>query len=179
MLNKVKIISATTIAIMLLSGCANNSNVSANAQIIYIKQGTTFAKDSNIASNIKQECNLPAKMDKFLKIYGAKNNINFINKKNPTSKDTVLIVNITSAYSAGNAFIGHRKYVSVSGNLTQNGKTLSSYKAARKSGGGFMGGYKGSCSVLGGSIKRLARDTAEWAVSKPNNARIGDTYLIK
>jgi len=180
MLNKVKILTASTVAVMLLSGCtANNSSVSADAQTIYIKKGTTFSKDSQVASNIKQECNLPAKMDKFLKVYGAKNNINFVNKKNPSAKDTVLTLNITGAYSAGNAFTGHRKYVSIAGKLTKNGKTFSSYKAARKSGGGFMGGYKGSCSVLGGSVKRLARDTAEWAVTKQNKARLGDTYLIK
>ena len=38
--------------------------------------------------------------------------------------------------------------------------------------------FSNSCAVLGGAVKRLARDSAEWAVTSRNNARLGDVYLI-
>jgi len=177
-------IASILLAITVMTGCgANSSKITTpekieGAKTIYISSAARFAKKSRIALNIKKECNLNNQMMDYLKVYGAKNNINFIVTKNIKSKKNVLHITIDDAVSSGNAFIGHRKFVTISGKLIDQGKRYS-FKAARQSGGGFFGAYKSSCAVLGGSVKRLARDTAEWASFPDDGARLGDQYLIR
>jgi hypothetical protein len=177
-------ISSILFTIIVLTGCgANGSNASTpevnkNAKTIYIKNFASYAENSRIQPSIKKECNLNSQIIDYLKIYGAKNNINFVVTSDMKSHKNTLELIIDDAVSSGNAFIGHRKFVSISGKLKNQGEDYS-FKAARKSGGGFFGAYKSSCAVLGGTVKRLARDTAEWASMPNNNARLGDIYLLR
>ena len=182
-----KIISLSVISlisILFISGCGSNGTqvntpvVNKDYKTIFISSSADFKEGSNIDSRIKAECNLNSQIIDYLKIYGAKNNLNFVVTDNKNSKENTLNLTIDNAVSSGNAFIGHRKFVSISGKLKNQGKTYS-FKAARKSGGGFLGGYKSSCAVLGGTVKRLARDTAEWAALPNDSARLGDVYLLQ
>jgi len=182
-----KLISLSSIAltaVLFMTGCGSNSSqvntavASKDAKVIYISNSAGFAKGARINPAIKKECNLNAQIIDYLKIFGVKNNINFVVTANKKAKKNTLNLTIDNAVSEGNAFIGHRKFVSISGTLKDNGKTYS-FKAARKSGGGFFGAYKSSCAVLGGTVKRLARDTAEWTTMPNDGDRLGDIYLIQ
>jgi hypothetical protein len=40
--------------------------------------------------------------------------------------------------------------------------------------GGAFAGYKGSCSVLGRTIKAIGKDVAEWMKAPSKDAQLGD-----
>ena len=67
----------------------------------------------------------------------------------------------------------------IEGSLIKGGTKYSSFKAARRSGGGFFGGYRSSCSVLAKITKALGQDTASWLVDPYDNAKLGDVQLIR
>ena len=69
---------------------------------------------------------------------------------------------IVQAFSGGNAFIGHRKSVTVSATLIVDGEEIDSTIKMRNSGGGFFGGFKGSCDVLAHTVNTLGSDVSEW-----------------
>lgn len=73
-----------------------------------------------------------------------------------------LNVKITSAVSAGNAFIGHRKSVSVRAELYKDGVLVAKTGKTRDSAGGAFGGFKSSCSVLERTVNTLGNDIAKW-----------------
>jgi hypothetical protein len=81
---------------------------------------------------------------------------------------------IVSARSWGNVFIGHSKAATVNGTLYNNGKKVASFTARRVSGGGMWGDFKGSCSVLNRVTKVVAKDIANWLESPVDGARLGD-----
>ena len=73
-----------------------------------------------------------------------------------------MAVEITNAISGGNAFIGHRKSMTATAELFENGQSVDTATFTRNSGGGFGAGYKSSCSVLGRCTKALGNDFANW-----------------
>ncbi len=188
MLRNIKSLFVGLLAIAFMVGCdgpprpgapakVQVAEVSTDASTIYVSSKATY--DGAIAPNIKSECNIDTQVMEHIKIYASKNNINVIIDSNPKSSDKVLKISIIDAVSSGNAGIGHNKYVTISGKLYKGSKLESSFKASRRSGGGYFGGYKGSCSVLGSCAKTLGKDTAGWLVNPVNNAKLGDAYLIK
>jgi hypothetical protein len=40
--------------------------------------------------------------------------------------------------------------------------------------GGAFGGFKGSCSVLGRTVKALGKDIAQWLVQPAKGSQLGD-----
>jgi hypothetical protein len=74
----------------------------------------------------------------------------------------------------GNAFIGHSKYSRISGALYQDGDRVAGFRAVRASMGGAFAGYKGSCSVLGRTMKALGKDIAQWLTNPDDGAELGD-----
>ena len=52
--------------------------------------------------------------------------------------------------------------MSVKAELFVNGQSKGYVNLTRNSGGGFGGGFKGSCSVLGRCTKALGKDIAKW-----------------
>ncbi|MEA1892277.1 MAG: hypothetical protein U9N33_06145 [Campylobacterota bacterium] len=186
MFKNVKSLFIALVAVATMFGCQGPprpggepavAEVNADAKTIYISSKASFA--DGVAPNIKKECTIDAQVMKFIKAYAANHNINVIVDGKPKPSDTVLKVSIVEAISAGNAGVGHNKYITISGEL-YDGKTLqSSFKASRRSGGGYFGVYRGSCSVLGSCAKTLGKDTAGWLTSPVDNAKLGDIYLIK
>ena len=74
------------------------------------------------------------------------------------AKGRFLQLRIESAMAAGNAFVGHQKYVSTSAHLFENGKEIAQTTLSRDSMGGAFGGYKSSCSVLRRCVVTLGKD---------------------
>lgn len=155
------------------------SEVSKDAKTIYVSSKAVY-EGKQIASNIKAECQIDSQIMNFIKVYASKNNMNVIIDGKPKATDSVLKISILDAVSArAMGFGGHNKYIVISGKLYDGNKLTSSFKAARRSGGGYFGGYRSSCSVLGSCAKTLGRDTADWLITPTKNAKLGDDYLIQ
>ena len=173
------VISALLVAFTV--GCGGSAPKKSNMKVdaktaIKVQKAIPFAKGSRVATNIKAECGLPRKLSKFIVAYSVGEGIGVVAKGKVTrkTKGKALVVSITDAVSSGNAFTGHRKFSSIKGTLYNSGKKVASFTAARRSGGGAFGGYKGSCDILGNTVKILGRDVSTWLQHPVNGAHLGD-----
>ncbi len=143
---------------------------------ITIQNTVPFSPGNNIANNIKQECDLNQQLSAFIKEYATEKGVELrgVDVLDTSGSGNVVKIEITHAISMGNAFLGHRKSTSVKGELYDNGKLLASFTGGRNSGGGAFAGFKGSCAVLGRTVKVLGQDIATWLKQPSNNAHLGD-----
>ncbi len=141
-------------------------------QTIYIAKNATYDNPA-IKESIINDCTINSQVMQFIKDYATGRNIDIQFKDNIQPNELELKISITNAISRGSAFIGHYKYVEINGELIKDNKVLSSFRAARKDGGGRFGGYKGSCSVLGRATKVIGRDVSYWLSNPINNASLG------
>ena len=183
MFRNVKSIIMALVAVVVMVGCggsdepkpAQKAQVVAGMKNIYVSSKATY--DGPIAQNIKTECKIDSQVIHWLQAYAKKQGINIIIDGKPKANDSVLKISIIDAISQHVA-MGHNKYVVISGKLYDGKKLKASFKAARRSGGGYFGAYRNSCSVLGSCAKTLGRDTATWLKNPTNDAKLGDVYLI-
>lgn len=84
----------------------------------------------------------------------------------PENQAVYAKIEIESAISAGSAFIGHWKGISLSTTLYQDGRETAQNSFKRNSTGGMFGGFKGSCSVLYRTANVLGKDIAGWLTSQ-------------
>ena len=171
-----------------MTGCGSSNNnlntaklkniVDTSGENIKIASKIPYAKNSMVSYAIQTECNIQSQLSEYIKEYSEDNGLKVIIDDAPSPSDMVLNVTIDKAVSAGNAFLGHKKYIVITGKLLKNGKLLSTVHAARRSSGGFMGGFKGSCSVLGRAAKALGKDIGKWLSNPVDNVYIGNTNLI-
>ncbi len=186
MFKYLKLLLVGLVSVGLMSGCiggtpapegkVNASEIGVDAKVVFINTKAKY--DGKIADNIKTECKIDSQVMEFIKIYAAKHKINVVINGKPKSDDLVLEVSITDALSSGGG-MGHNKYIVISGKLYKGEVLESSFKAARRSGGGYFGMYRNSCSVLGSCAKTLGKDTAAWLNNPVKDAKLGDLYLIK
>jgi hypothetical protein len=147
------------------------------ADTVRVAASAPYAQDAEIAGRIRTECvqlqtQLPAYTAQFGNEFGVAVAID--DAVSPDDGGRVLQLEIYEAVSLGNAFIGHQKYSKVRGTLFQDGHAVASFKGMRTSMGGAFGGYKGSCSVLGRTIKALGKDVAQWLANPQDGAQLGD-----
>lgn len=149
---------------------------SVHAESITLARTAPYAADSEIASNIKSECQLTTQLPAYIAEYAEERRIGtaFAEQVSPSDPGRVLVVEIDEAISRGNAFIGHQKFTRAKGALYQDGEEIGSFVAQRYSMGGAFAGYKGSCSVLGRTVKAIGKDVAEWLAAPTRDARLGD-----
>lgn len=149
----------------------------AQAEEINMAVSSPFEADNDIADNIIDECStLGSKLASFTKSYSDKQGIkiNLVDSIDTSGSGKTLKLEISDAVSAGNAFIGHRKFVKVRGSLWENGKMIGKFRGQRSSGGGAFGGYKGSCAVLGRCVKTLGKDIAAWLLNPEDSKKVGE-----
>lgn len=130
----------------------------------YILMNIPYSANATVAENVMRECTmlgpqLSASVVKFAPRY----NIDVVQVEGslPDTGRTV-VLEIQNVYSGGNAWIGHRKSATVNAQLLVDGKTMGTTSKTRNSGGGFWGGFKGSCDVLVRVVDALGRDIGEW-----------------
>jgi len=136
-----------------------------------------FSKHLELRDAVKNECQLLTKLPTFIKSYAAKQygTINLKSKNNQSGDFLVLeISGISNAKKNIWTGQGVGQWVTVKGTLLRNGKNIASFKANRATTGGFMGGYKGTCALLGRCTKTLGKDIAAWLKKPVNNAQLGD-----
>jgi hypothetical protein len=126
---------------------------------------------SAVADNIKAECGLAEAQSKAVleALAAAGVSAQAAGSDAVPKQGRYLQLRIESALSAGNAFTGHRKQVTTSAHLFQNGKEIGQTTQSRDSMGGVFGGYKGSCNVLRRCAVTLGKDIAGWVKSQPGS----------
>ncbi|MCE5233283.1 MAG: hypothetical protein ABFC67_08325 [Mizugakiibacter sp.] len=159
-------------AVLALTGAASASA----ADAVVVPKPVPYAEDSDIAGNIKRECDLGNTLADYIREYADKHHVEvrFAPDAKPEAPGRVLAVEIRDAVSSGNAFLGHHKSTSVHGKLYQDGKLIGSFKDRRDSMGGAFAGFKGSCSVLGRTVKAIGEDVGAWLAQPTMDAELGD-----
>lgn len=145
----------------------------AGAQQLQLQKPVPFAEDNDIADNIKKECALQDQLADFVKEFSA-TPVTFTTGPVDTAHGEALQLEISDAISMGNAFLGHQKATKVRGTLWRDGQKVASFKARRNSMGGAFAGYKGSCSVLGRTVKAIGEDIGGWLKNPVDGANLGD-----
>ena len=150
--------------------------VPVSAAEIRMQSPVPYAESSIIADNIKRECVLDARLGEFVRQHGAAlgHQVQLSSEAPDKAQGTVLQLEIVDAQSAGNAWVGHHKATSVRGVLFKDGARSAGFTARRMSRGGFGGGFKGSCSVLGRTIDVIGEDIAKWLSNPVDGAKLGD-----
>lgn len=147
----------------------------ANAQTVVVPNPVPYAESADIQKKILDECTeLGPQFSQFIKDYAGENavEVSFGDASSDTGR--VLRVEITNALSQGNAFLGHSKSTSSRGTLFENGAKVAGFRATRNSMGGAFAGYKGSCSVLGRTVKAMGMDIGQWLANPVDGAELGD-----
>lgn len=146
------------------------------ADAVVVPKPVPYAADSDIANNIRQECKINTELSDFIAEYARQHGVTvtFADTVSAHSRGRVLQVEITDAISSGNAFIGHHKSTAARGRLYQDGKLVGSFRDRRNSMGGMFAGYKGSCSVLGRTVKAIGEDVGAWLAAPSQDAELGD-----
>ncbi len=150
---------------------------SALAQSVSVPRSVPYAEDAQIAKKVRNECVLlNTQLADYTKEFGQEFGVevNLVDATTAEDPGRVLLVEIMDAVSSGNAFIGHQKFSRIRGELFEDGVRVAGFKASRNSMGGAFGGYKGSCSVLGRTMKALGKDVAMWLKSPVDDAELGD-----
>ena len=145
-------------------------------QTVVMKAKIPFKEGAYIKNAIRTECTLGSQLATYTKKYAGKNKVNVVLNSSATKKDShyYLDLTISNAISEGNAFIGHNKSTQVQGTLYKDGTKLASFNGQRTSRGGFGGGYRSSCSILGRTADALGKDIALWLKAPTPNAFFGD-----
>ena len=188
MKKSLKVITALSLTFV-IAGCSGSNSPAptadgstasaASVKTVYIKSSkAAYSADSRIAQNIKQECSLDSKLITFIKEAAQEQGITVNVSDAIPAGATELKVEITDSVSSGNSYIGHRKFTSIAGSLVESGSTVGTFEAARRSGGGMFAQFKGSCAVLGRTVKTLGSDVATWMKNPSNGAALGDVRLI-
>ncbi|MBT1443663.1 hypothetical protein KJI95_03880 [Shewanella sp. JM162201] len=133
--------------------------------MFYIESNIPFKDSDEIVSKVKEECTaLGSQFADSIVKYGNKQKLQIKSVDALPTQGTVVKVTINSVISEGNAnpFNPHRKQVFATATLMVDGKAADSNTFSRFSGGGFWGGFKGSCSVLQHTVNTLGNDVAKW-----------------
>lgn len=141
----------------------------ASDKSITVSTEASYYDEKIIPSNIKSECSgLGSQFSEATKTNLESDgwNVSLGNEVGASATGTTIKLQIANALSAGNAFLGHRKSVSVIAELYKDGKLVDTYSGTRDSGGGFGAGFKGSCAVLQRCVTTLGSDVSKWLKKK-------------
>ena len=152
-------------------------NCSAGAEEIFIQAITPYAENAQVRDAVRQECELDSKLPAFVQQYAKANGMAVALKSDSldTRKGKVLVLEITNVTAPGGGAWSGAKSMSIAGKLYDHGKLVGDFTGSRYSGGGFFGGYKGTCSIVGRCSKALGKDVADWLKNPVRDAHLGDS----
>jgi hypothetical protein len=145
----------------------------ARAEVTRIPRSIAFASDSGASEAVKDECALETKVPDFIKQF-AGDAVEVVDGTLDPKRGRVLRMEITEVHAPGGGAFSGPKWMTVKGELFQNGKSAGSFRAKRFSTGGAFGGFKGTCSIIGRCAKTLGQDIATWLQSPTPDAELGD-----
>lgn len=147
------------------------------SQSIQMQRPVPYSDDGDVADNIKNECVINEQLADFVQEYAKAKGVDVQFVTGPVDNAAagrVLDIKIVFAMSIGNAWTGHSKSTTVNGTLYENGQKVAAFKARRHSRGGLFGQYKGSCSVLGRTVRAMGEDIGGWLKAPVDGAILGD-----
>jgi len=143
----------------------------ASAGTVKAAQTIGFADDADVRPKIKDECKLQTKVPAFLKDFSS--DVELVTG-DPGGTGRVLSMRVTQVHAPGGGMFSGPKWMTVTGELHEDGEMIGNFTARRGSGGGAFGGYKGTCSILGRCAKTIGKDIAAWLNSPGKDSRLGD-----
>jgi hypothetical protein len=166
--------SFNRLVVAALLSCAAST---AFAQSVRVPRDIPWSEDAEIQRKVRDECvKLQGQLADYTQEFGREFGVDVTLADEVSADDAgrVLQMEIVEAVSLGNAFIGHRKYTRIRGTLFEDGQRVAAFQGMRTSMGGAFAGYKGSCSVLGRTVKALGKDVAMWLKDPKDEAELGD-----
>jgi hypothetical protein len=140
---------------------------------IVLNEAAGYVDASLVQSNIVKECKeLGSELSNSTKSYleQAGWSVRTSPDIDALQEGTKLKLTIKTAFSSGNAFMGHRKSVSIKAELFKDGKLVDEYAGTRNSSGGVAGGFSGSCDVLFRCANTLGNDVSKWLSKRQASA---------
>lgn len=157
------------------TGWAKDASKDAAKDTITVQKVMPYKKGIVLTKAVRVKCRLPEKLSIFVQKYSKKSaDIKVVDGDLKDIEGKVLDIKIINVHGPGGGTYTGAKYVAVEGKLMENGKVISSFIGARYSGGGFYGGFKGTCSILGRCVKAIGKDVAKWLRNPKDGARLGD-----
>lgn len=139
----------------------------AGEKAITINNSASYYDKRIIAPNIRKECtNLGAQFSDSTELQLSKRGFSVARDNSLPDSGLSLELLITNVHSSGNAWIGHKKSVSIEAVLYKDGEKIDTYEGIRNSGGGIGGGFKSSCAVLKRCVDTLGKDVSNWLQKK-------------
>jgi hypothetical protein len=159
------------VTILLTLGYLVGSASIAAADTVKLSSTISYAKDGNAREKVKSECKLETKVPHFVNEYS--DQVELV-EGDAGTKGRVLTIEIYSVSAPGGGGMSGSKYMQTKGVLRQDGKQIGNFTAGRYSTGGFLGGYKGTCAILGRCAKAIGKDVANWLKNPTKDAVLGD-----
>ncbi|MCK5354630.1 MAG: hypothetical protein KAJ63_05895 [Methyloprofundus sp.] len=171
---------------LFIVSCANNSpgeSPDLDKEVVrYTGTGTlnispvVFAKDLPVSDAVLNECKLLTKLPEFVQSYAQDQYADIQIQSSASNADVLNIKIVGISYDKKNVWSGRgaHQWVAIQGSLLKNGNKIASFDARRSSMGGFFGGYKGTCSLLGRCVKTLGKDIAGWLKNPIDGAKLGN-----
>lgn len=158
------------------SPTATPSTAPARHGTVTASRAIPFANPASVRPAVREECSLPTRFAGFIKSFGRQAGIKVRLTEQPLTNvaGRVLNVKITRIHGPGGGAWSGAKWVTVEGKLTEGGKVIGTFVAARYSGGGAFAMFKGTCDILGRCIETLGRDIAQWMLNPSMDARLGN-----
>lgn len=142
---------------------------SAAENTIGIPQAVPIAENLNVPQAVRNECQLGEKVSTFLAEFAPD-----VRVSDDTKQGRYLRMAITEVNAFGGGAWSGPKWMTVTGTLVEDDKSIASFRAKRFSTGGAFGGFKGTCAIIGRCTKAIAKDIAEWLKNPVDGAELGD-----
>lgn len=168
--------SSNTASATPAASTATTAGTTSSKGTIRVQLATPYAPDGMNDPAVQRECDIHIQLPGFIQSQAKTKglNVELVPEVKSGDKGKNLLVSFVRTQSSGNAFTGHYKYTEIKAVLYEDGKQVADLIAARRSGGGAFGGYKGSCSVMGRTVRTLGDDVAQWLAHPVAGARAGN-----
>ncbi len=165
------------VGVVAAAGC-KSQNIRPATQVdktpVYMGQHVPFKKGMIVRDAVRKECDLGGKLATHINNYGRQYHLNMVKAGKAKKSARILKVEIINVHGSGGGAWSGAKSVAIEGKLLDNGKVIGTFRGQRSSGGGAFAGFKGTCSILGRTVKALGSDVGLWLQNPIMGASIGE-----
>ena len=143
---------------------------------VTIAPNVPYAADSKVPDAVRQECNLETVFAEYLHDMLNDYRIPYRIAPGSLSDETgrVLEVEINHVHAPGGGGWSGPKSVTAVGKLREGEQVLGTFTASRFYTGGMFRHFKGNCSFLETSVKKLSQDISKWTTRPTMDAQLGN-----
>lgn len=157
---------------LLILGLMAWSGFALAGDAVQVQRVISYAEDADVRQAVVDECALQTKIPVFLSKY-SKKSVTLVDG-DLSMEGRRLELSITNAFASGGGAWSGAKSVTVKGQLFDGDVVIGDFVATRYSTGGFFGGFKGTCSIVGRCGKAIAKDISQWLKNPTKGAALGD-----